>query len=1408
MDISRLKNYVKNPITSMPDAKDSNTRVFLVSNSFEYEMKLVESMLPPSRINYKDLYIPLAINNPTLRVNYSISGKEFNRRVDYVLNNLKSVTPIKPVMFSKKEDLDKAKNPLYVSMTGYMQEVTNHLRKSKLDNEKLISNMRDIVWNMMNVFNMTDPKKMNIMVVDIDRYDIFKNYDIERVSDDVLNGFLSACCTEGISKKLNLIIVFRSISKGTDYKVDFNNDLSEEQSQFETLLSEIGTVEVTKRRDDTAAEDEVVEKDISIEDEMESLGDEEVSDLQHKAQSVSKNTKSTLNALHSKYGVPKGEVKKDTLYYAKSMKINAELLSRINTTKIKESINNYEHISSDLETPDTDDVSKKYLDDAGKILSNIVKSDEKEESKHIVSSKRELALRNSLSQIKLDKNDIEKLSNVTDMPMPEPQRPRNISTTNQGVARGSGFPNASRTYEKEMMDKDIVAVFNQLEKLPDGFDVLNIEVSDISTISELVKNWKVTLKSKQSGLQNVINVRIPIVKNGEFFSGGKWFNIGKQDFPIPILKVNPKKVILTTNYNKISVNRYDTKSLVDVGMLVKLIDKETDANGVNKYVKPGGSTYANSSYMTTIEFDEFAKRWSYIKCKETHMEIYFNMNECFKKYGFVTVAENEFCCGMVNKVPVVINTESGLTRENKTLTEVILDNLPQEIREAYMKQKPTKVHMYSEILIGIKIPLGVACCAWEGITEFLNKTRAEHKYVDKSFNDLGYIKIPFKDKVLAIKNTLSNQLLFNGLYKLPTKSHTVAEFDVPIMDQSSIYIDIFDQLFFTTYSQLTTFISRYKFFVDPITYEVCNHYNLPNDLVGMLIYASNILCDNEHVDETNASLYRIRSTEIIPAILHYNLAVAVSKYNNTSGSKARGNKLSLTANCVINDLMNVETVAPISALNPIVELHTREAISKKGYAGVNESGGGGKVFTVQKRSFDKTMISKIAMSTPNSAEVGVSRQLVVDPNIESIRGYTRVYSPDDPKTDLQLSSFSELLTPGTVARDDAIRTAIACSQSSHIISTEDAEPAIVSNGVDEIVPSYLSEEFAVVADEDGKVIDMNDQFIVVEYKSKTKKAIQISPKYSFNSGSGFYVNNKLKTTFEVGDNFKEGDILAFHEKFFHKGSDGVVRQNIGPMAKVAFTDTYSTYEDAGVVTHAFSKRLGTTLTMCQQIKINATDQIDSVVKVGDVVEIGDPLVLFGLGDTGDKSVDAFLKAFSSDKINADTAKRVIKAKHAGTVVDVRMYTSKAMDKLSPSLFELLSEHFKENKKRRKMLDKYDSSASPYKLDTLYARPTEPMQTDSINGINTDVLIEIYIEHADEASVGDKLAVYAASKQIISEVIPEGLEPFSETRPDEEISVFVSSTSCLRRMIASPILIGAANKVMIELKRQLEEIYNS
>jgi DNA-directed RNA polymerase beta subunit len=231
--------------------------------------------------------------------------------------------------------------------------------------------------------------------------------------------------------------------------------------------------------------------------------------------------------------------------------------------------------------------------------------------------------------------------------------------------------------------------------------------------------------------------------------------------------------------------------------------------------------------------------------------------------------------------------------------------------------------------------------------------------------------------------------------------------------------------------------------------------------------------------------------------------------------------------------------------------------------------------------------------------------------------------------------------------------------------------------------------------------------------------------------------------------------------------------------------------------------------MMQAQKISAMDDVESIVKVGTEVEIGDPLIVFGLGDTGDKSVDNFLKAFQTKESNdvLDNAKRVFRAKHAGKVVDVRMYTTKSMDKLSPSLYKIFDEYFKANIQRRKILDKYDKTNSVYKLDTLYSLPTEPLKGTSIKGQTCDVLIEIFIEHSDEASVGDKLAVYGASKQVLSEVVPEGMEPYTETRPDEEVSLFVTPSAILKRMIPSLLVTASGNKVLVELKRSIARIWN-
>lgn len=1385
-DLSSGKNLQPSQTPFMLPKEAKDVAVFLLAGSFEYDVELIKKMPPPRMIT--KIIIPYSVNGKIGPVNfkYSITDSDYRKKVDYLMKQ-----KLAPAVQVEKPPINKlSKDNVYISMSDVMNQMNRSVRT--LSPEYMERNAPQMLSTLMQQFTSAQKK---VLVVNTDK---FRIYDSEgTVKSDLVNSLIGSYLS-GQNRPLSqdITIIFRS-GIG-DYKMDLRSTNERDVDALKSMCSNIGTPYKAPAASDN-------DPDESIDEMIDSINADktETSDDNTAGNGVRHGTlASSIQSIKDRYGVSATARQSDEMYRAKTLDINTQLMHRI--TPNETPVSNYKHIARDLEIGGDRPVENQMITQASKSLATMRQSSDEQSVFRTATSPREMTLRQNIGQIQLKELNVDAVSSVTDIPMPEPTRPAHITTLNPGSQKGSSFPRIAEAYEEKMMDQDIIATFMTLQKLPEGFDVTKIDVTDISSPISMLHNWRVTLRNKRSNTQSHIDIVVPVMKNGRFLYNGTTRVIGKQDFPIPILKINKKKVMLTSNYNKITVSRYDTKSLVDITLMLKAVSKRNTNDGRNPYVQYGSSGVTNSKFVSTIEYDEYARRWYKFESKEANCKIIFNRDQCLRDFGFVQVGENEFCCGMINQVPIVLNTETGLDRHGKSLTEIIINALPTDIVTDYNKGKPNKLSMYADIKIGVLIPLGVAIAAWEGLPSLLKRSGAEYKYIGPREEAIGFLKIPFKDKTLAIKNTVVNQLIFNGFYRLNTRQYSTTDFETPIMDDNSVFVDIFNQMFFKQYSQRTTFITYYHFFVDAITADVCQHYHIPNNIADMLIYAANMLADNNFASENNASLYRIRSSEIIPAMIHYHLAVAISKYNNSVGSKTRDAKLVFNRMTIINELMATETVSTSSALNPMIELHEDETITKKGYGGVNQD----KAYTEAKRSFDESMIGKMAMSTPNSANVGMVRQLAVDPKIASVRGYTTADNPYETEyNDLQLSSFSELLTPGTVTHDDAIRTAIATSQTGHILPVDDAQPVLISNGMDEIAASYLSDEFVVMAKEDGQVLDISDGYMIVQYASKKKQAIPVDSRYSFNPGSGFYVDNKLVSNFQKGDKFVKNDILAYHTKFFSKDSSGMVRMNVGPLAKVAFCGTYATYEDAGIITNKMSRRLGTHVTMCQATKIEATDDIESVVKVGDEVEIGDPLIVFGLGDTGDKSVDAFLNSFRDVGSSLDTAKRVIKSKHAGVVKSVKMYTNKSMDKLSPSLFELLDKHFKENKERKRILDKHDNSDSVYKMGTLYSYPTAPLQGPTIKGIRCDVLIEIYIEHSDDVSVGDKCVVYAASKQVISEVVPEGLEPYAESDPDEEISMFVAPGAVLKRMIPSIVLTGAANKVLINLKRQIAKIYN-
>ena len=1428
VDFNSKPSYLPTQQRFRLPSDSSDVSIFLLSDSYEYDLEMIK-MFPQPKMNYKNLLVPCRFVDSIggRPVRYILTTNEYTKKLTYAQNQ-----KMTPNLIAIRFPYDKTyKENLYIPFSELMNQISPALRQMSPNT------IQDNIFTLFGlVANKHNFSKKKVLWIDTRRFRIFKNPSMDTFRTDLVNALLTAFAISPKEKlrKASWVIIFHT--PDCDYKFDLSTFEERDRMRFRQMLQKIGVEFLGSRAGSVGAQQAVesldeIEQDAEEQEEIDKEHeritsdleeaiqnrpkddgvriaqlDENLQQLQNAHKSALRDLKSTLNGLFDQYGrediirpVDPTKKNRQQLFDAKAFSINADLQNRYDPNVNREES---KRLSDDLTQIGDSPVEKEMISQAAQKIDaapantkNVLNS---------TSNAREEKLRQEMGNLKLNNVTFNKLVQVNDVPKPEFYKPLKTTTTSC-AAKGTQFSRVTKEYESKLMDRDIVATLMGLSKPADGFFVTNVEITDKSNAVSMVNDWKITLKSKISGLQNVIHIFIPKMFNGRFFMNGTWYSIDKQDFPIPVLKINPKTVILTSNYNKITLARYDTKSLVDLTALKKLLEKQIDPKtGQNLYIKVGSNVNVNAKYVSTIEYDEFAKMWYSLKIPGIDAEFCFNRNDCLKKWQFVAVNQDEFCCGMINKVPVVVNTETSKTRDGNTLTQTIVDALPEYLQSEFYKIKPGKTSMYATIKIGGTVPMGVALAAWEGISTLLEKSKVEYRIVEPRFKDPNYIVYPFKDKAVAVRNTIFSQLVFNGFYRFNTKAYNFAEFDVPIMESNSIYVDLFNQHFFSQYSQLTTFITYYNFFMDAITADVCNHYNMPNTLPELLLYGTHLLCDNSYKNEFDSSLYRIRCSEIIPAMIHYHLAVEMSKYNNKVGSRSRKSKFVFNPNCIIKELTDLETCNQVSALNPFIELHSREVVSTKGYKGVNNN----RSYSKARRSYNDSMIGKIAMATPNSGNCGIQRQLTADPKIESVRGYTSTDQVTDTKfTDLQLSSFSELMTPGTVSRDDAIRTAIATSQTGHIVAVDGAEPCLISNGVDEIVPAYLSEEFAIMAEDDGKVLEITDGYMIVEYKNQEKQAVPVGDKLGFNSGSGFYVDNKLVPNFEAGQTFKKNEILAYHAKYFSKDSMGQVRMNIGPLAKVAFYGSYFTYEDAGSMTAKLSKKMSTKVIMKEIIKLDATEDIDHLVEAGDEIEIGDPLITFGLGDTGDKSVDNFLKAFGTTAED-DSFKRIKKSDHAGTVVDVKIFTNKSLDKLSPSLFKIVSDHFKQNRAKRKILDKYDGASSVYKLGTLYDRCTEPLKTPTIKGIDTDVLVEIYISHDDEVSVGDKVADYSACKQVISEIIPEGLEPYSEFRPDESIDLFQAPSSVLKRMVPSLCVNAAGNKVLIELKRKIKQIWET
>jgi len=384
-----------------------------------------------------------------------------------------------------------------------------------------------------------------------------------------------------------------------------------------------------------------------------------------------------------------------------------------------------------------------------------------------------------------------------------------------------------------------------------------------------------------------------------------------------------------------------------------------------------------------------------------------------------------------------------------------------------------------------------------------------------------------------------------------------------------------------------------------------------------------------------------------------------------------------------------------------------------------------------------------------------------------------------------------------------------------MLPTEQSSSVLIGNRVESIIPYHTGDEFSIIAEDNGEIVDIKENIVIVKYKNGSYKSIDTSVQVKKNASSGFFIESQLKCDYKIGDKIKKGAILAYNPKIFTKNEDeNNISLNIGVLCKLAILSTWDIFEDSAPITKKLSEKMTSVMVWDKSVALPAHTIVDYIVKVGDSVKTGDTLIRFdSAGD--DPEATTFLSAIRAElgEEIIESLNTSIKSKYTGEIVDIKIYSTIDLEEMDPSLQKIVSEHYNKIKRKNRVIDKYKNpnDSNYYKSGILVnevAEKINPNVQGKIKGIRVDngVLIVFYIKYYNQMAKGDKLTAYSALKATVAHVIDEGLEPYSEYRPEEEISSFVAPIAVEARKTPSIFLSLFGNKLMIELKRQLKEKY--
>lgn len=964
------------------------------------------------------------------------------------------------------------------------------------------------------------------------------------------------------------------------------------------------------------------------------------------------------------------------------------------------------------------------------------------------------------------------------------------------------FINFQKSYH---INADIFAMLGSLSAKSYPVSIIDIQVEDTSTNMDYVDTYTVNMEDGY-GKRFTLTFDIPKFKNNRFMKlRGNEKVMSGQLLLLPCQKTDEDTVQCVTNYNKIFIYRHGLqgRSFPSSDRLVKAL-KKWDNKHTEIKVYFGDNRAICSKYEVPIDYIDLASNITRIETKDKIY--YFNQDDYYTNFN---ADRRKGVPYSINKVDSSINYYQKRNDNDVLISAIIAEELcsyNELFNDIYKSIKAATRLNYSQAsILSNRIPLAVVIGYSIGFDNMMKMACGanNYSYVDKKYkhNPDTHNAIYFEDQKAIYPITASSSMLLNGLSECPTENYRVSE-----NNRRSMWLDFLDEFGGRILADgLDNFVDL---FIDPITEEVCQHCGIPHTYFDMLLYANSLLADNKYNRHTDITGNRYRTNEIVAGYFYKALS---KSYTDYKAQIKRGRKAGMTMkrSAIIDLVMQDPMLSDLSIMNPLLEIEAANSASFKGLSGMNSD----RSYGLDKRTYDDTMVNKLALSTGFASNVGINRQTTIDMDIEGNRGYIKQSNNATDEMSITKSfSMSEAVTPFGTTRDDPFRSAMTFIQTSkHSMPTKKSMPLLVTNGADEAMAYISSDTFTYKAKANGKVIEIAEDYMIVEYDhsitgydpedSYKREYISLKDEIKKNSDGGFYVTIKLDTDLNVGDTFSEGNIIAYHRASYSNknGETDKLAYNLGVLAKVAILNTDEGFEDSTSVSNWLSDAMATDVVVEKDKDLSKNTNVYHMAKVGQAIQEGDPLLIFQ-NSFDEKDANLLLKNITDADFVSDLGRVKLKSKYTGIVQDIKIYRTCEIEEMSESLQKIVTDYEKGIKAKKAMYNKHGIPGANILPPDYKMQPTGIMKNN-----NDGVKIVFYIKYNDKLSVGDKVVAQSANKGVIKNIFPEDLTPFSEFRPNENIHALFAARSFNARMVTSVWSSGAINKCMIELDRAVKDI---